>query len=82
MAADRGFCDFPTYLSHLAVATDFDKTYQDAKLSVEFDAVNEQAVKGALSIRWRLLDPRARKCPFPIRRHKSPRSLATENVAV
>jgi hypothetical protein len=55
------FATSPTYLSHLAVTTDFDKAYQDAKLTVEFDAVNEQAAKGALSIRWRLFDPQGKE---------------------
>ena len=40
------FATSPAYLSHLAVTTDFDKDYRDAKLSVELDAVNEQAAKG------------------------------------
>ena len=37
------FATSPTYISHLAVTTDFDKDYRDANLSVELDAVNQQA---------------------------------------
>ena len=52
------FATSPTYVSHLGITTDFDKDYRDAKLSVEFDAVNQQADKADLSITWQLLDPK------------------------
>ena len=52
------FAVSPAYLSHLAVTTDFDADYRDATLSVELDAVNQQAEKADLSIAWTLLDPK------------------------
>ena len=55
------FATSPAYLSHLAVTTDFDKDYRDAKLSVECDAVNQEAGRGDISINWRLLDPEGRQ---------------------
>jgi hypothetical protein len=55
------FATSPTYLSHLGVTTDFENDYRDAKLNIEFDAVNEQAVKQALSLRWRLFDPQGKE---------------------
>jgi hypothetical protein len=58
------FAVSPTYLSHLTATTDFDKDYRDAKLAVEFDAVNEQAAKGGLSLRWRLFDPQGKEVPL------------------
>ncbi len=58
------FAASPTYLSHLAVTTDFDNDYRGAKLAVEFDAVNQQAAKGSLSLRWRLFDPQGKEVPL------------------
>jgi beta-galactosidase len=55
------FAVSPTYLSHLAVTTVFDREYRAAELTVELDAVNEQAAKGELSIRWRLRDPQGKE---------------------
>jgi beta-galactosidase len=55
------FATSPAYLSHLSVTTDFDKDYQDAKFSVELDAVNQQAAKDALAIHWRLFDPQGKE---------------------
>jgi beta-galactosidase len=53
-----------TYVSHLAVTTDFDKDYQNAMLAVEIDAVNQQAASGSLAIHWRLLDPQGKEVPI------------------
>jgi hypothetical protein len=55
------FATSPAYLSHISVKTDFESDYRDAKLSVEFDAVNEQAAKDAVSLRWRLFDPQGKE---------------------
>lgn len=57
----EAFAVSPAYLSHLSVTTDFDKDYRDATLHVEFDAVNEQAAKDSLSLRWRLFDPQGKE---------------------
>jgi hypothetical protein len=47
------------------VTTDFDQAYQDAQLTVELDAVNQQTAENELSIRWRLLDPQGQEVLLP-----------------